>query len=182
MKAEGTERTCWCGSDELSSFGPDYGICSACGTLVSHHGLSDEQIRVDNDETDFYGKQYWVDHQKQDLGLPDINARARDDLTERNLHWLKTLIKYCLPPARVLEIGCSHGSFVALLQQAGYDPSGVEMSPWVVEFGRKTFDVPISVGPVEALDLPSGIYTGTARLTRKGVAEKTLRRTVKVVK
>ncbi len=32
----------------------------------------------------------------------------------------------------------------------------VEMSPWVVEFGQKTFGVPISVGPVEDLDIAPG--------------------------
>jgi len=140
----------------LISFNPDYRICTACGTLVSQSGLSVEQLQVGNDETDFYGKQYWLEHQNNDLGLPDIHARARNDLTERNLHWLKTLLKYRLPPAKVLELGCSHGSFVALLRQAGYDAVGVEMSPWVVEFGQKTFGVPISVGPVEALALTSG--------------------------
>ncbi|OAI09646.1 hypothetical protein A1359_18705 [Methylomonas lenta] len=118
--------------------------------------MTPDQLKVLNDETDFYGKKYWLDHQSQDLDFPDIHSRARNDLTERNLHWLKTCLKYCLPPAKILELGCSHGSFVALLSQAGYDASGVEMSPWVVEFGQKTFGVPISIGPVEYLDIPPG--------------------------
>jgi SAM-dependent methyltransferase len=37
--------------------------------------------------------------------------------------------------------------------QAGYDASGVEMSPWVVEFGQKTFGIPVAVGPIEDLDI-----------------------------
>jgi 2-polyprenyl-3-methyl-5-hydroxy-6-metoxy-1,4-benzoquinol methylase len=140
----------------LLAFSQEYSVCPECGTLVSQQSLADDQLRVQNDDTDFYGKQYWLDHQKQDLGFPDIHARARNDLPERNLHWLKALLKYCLPPAKVLELGCSSGSFVALLRQAGYDASGVEMSPWVVEFGQKTFGVPISPGPVETLELPPG--------------------------
>ena len=108
---------------------------------------------VNDDETDFYGKQYWLSHQQQDLGNPDIYARSRNDLKERNLHWLQALLKYSLPPAKVLELGCSHGSFVALMMQAGYEAAGVEMSPWVVEFGRATFEVPIHVGPIENLDV-----------------------------
>lgn len=129
--------------------------CSVCETLVSRLTAPMEQPIVGDDETDFYGKQYWLNHQQQDLGHPDIYARSRDDLKERNLHWLKTLLKYSLPPAKVLELGCSHGSFVALMTQAGYQAEGVEMSPWVVEFGRKTFEVPIHVGPIENLDVPS---------------------------
>ena len=46
-------------------------------------------------------------------------------------------MKYRLPPANVLEVGCAHGSFVALMRLAGYEASGVEMSPWVVEFGQE---------------------------------------------
>lgn len=149
-------RKCWCGNTDLASFNTEYGICKVCGTLVSLNGLTAEQLQVRNDDSDFYGKQYWLDHQKQDLDFPDIYARARNDLTDRNLHWLRTLLKYRLPPAKVLELGCSHGSFVALLRQAGYDASGVEMSPWVVEFGRQTFGIPISVGPVENLDIAPG--------------------------
>ncbi|MFH7242694.1 MAG: methyltransferase domain-containing protein [Spirulina sp.] len=127
-----------------------------CGTLVSLNSLSDEELVVKDDETDFYGKQYWLQHQDQDLGFPDIHARARYDLTERNLHWLKTLLRYSLPPAKVLELGCSHGSFVALMQQTGYAAAGLEMSQWVVSFGQDTFGIPMHLGPVEETDIPPG--------------------------
>lgn len=149
-------RDCWCGNSDFKSFGPKYGECKVCGTLVASNSLTDEQLTVHNDETDFYGKQYWTGHQAQSFGFPDISIRARNDLTERNLHWLKTLMKFRLAPSNVVEIGCAHGSFVALLRQVGYQAIGVEMSPWVVEFGRKTFAIPIEVGPVENLDIPVG--------------------------
>jgi 2-polyprenyl-3-methyl-5-hydroxy-6-metoxy-1,4-benzoquinol methylase/predicted nucleic acid-binding Zn-ribbon protein len=145
------ERGCWCGNRELTPFNSEYDLCPACGTLVAQVGLPAGQFEVVDDETDFYGKQYWLTHQQSDLGIPDIHARARDDLTERNLHWLRTLLKYRVPPASALELGCAHGSFVALLRQAGFDASGVEISPWVVEFGRKTFDAPVLLGPLESL-------------------------------
>jgi 2-polyprenyl-3-methyl-5-hydroxy-6-metoxy-1,4-benzoquinol methylase len=149
-------RSCWCGNADLLPFGPEYGECRACGTLAYLKDMAPEQFLVIDDDSDYYGKKYWLEHQQEAFGYADIYQRTRNDLTERNLHWLKTLLKYCLPPAKVLELGCSHGSFVALLRQAGYDASGVELSPWVVEFGRETFGVPISVGPVEALDIAPG--------------------------
>ena len=149
-------RECWCGNKELTPFGPEYGECRTCGTLVYLKDIPPEQLLVHDDQTDFYGKKYWFEHQQEALGFDDIHTRARNDLAERNLHWLKVLLKYRLPPARVLELGCAHGSFVALLRQAGYDASGVEMSPWVVEFGQKAFDVPIYLGPVETLTIPTG--------------------------
>jgi glycosyltransferase involved in cell wall biosynthesis/SAM-dependent methyltransferase len=149
-------RDCWCGSSDLVPFGPEYRECRRCGTLVSARGLSDAELTVMNDEADFYGKDYWLGHQQQDLGFPDIHARARGDLTERNLHWLRTLLQYRLPPAKTLEIGSAHGSFVALMRLVGYDASGVELSPWVVEFSRRTFDIPALLGPVESLALSPG--------------------------
>jgi 2-polyprenyl-3-methyl-5-hydroxy-6-metoxy-1,4-benzoquinol methylase len=149
------ERACWCGNDKLTEFNLDYGKCGICGTLVLLNFSENDQPTVQDDLKDFYGKRYWLEHQQNNFGYPSIYDRVRNDLTERNLHWLKTLMKYCLPPANMLELGCSHGSFVALLKQAGYLASGVEMSPWVVAFGQETFSVPIYVGPVEHLDIPS---------------------------
>lgn len=147
---------CWCGSNDLLGFSEEYRKCTLCGTLVSIKGLSPDKLIVQNDETDFYGKQYWLNHQNQDLGFPDIYSRARNDLTERNLHWLKTLLKYKLPPAKIMEMGCSHGSFVGLTKLAGYQSLGMEMSPWVVKFGQECFDIEVEQGPIENTSLPKG--------------------------
>ncbi len=149
-------KTCWCGNSSFKKFNAEYAECLSCGTLVALKPLSDDQLLVKNDESDFYGKKYWLDHQKEDLGFPDIYARSRNDLTERNLHWLKILLKYQAPPSSVLELGCAHGSFVALLELAGFSASGVEMSPWVVEFGQKTFGISVQAGGVESLNIPPG--------------------------
>jgi 2-polyprenyl-3-methyl-5-hydroxy-6-metoxy-1,4-benzoquinol methylase len=149
-------RACWCGNTDFRPFGPEYGECTVCGTLAYLKEMPSNKLLVQNDELDFYGKSYWLERQQDAFGTGDIFTRARTDLTERNLHWLKALLKYSLPGAKALELGCSHGSFVALLRLAGYDASGVEMSPWVVEFGKQTFGVPISVGPLENLDAPPG--------------------------
>lgn len=149
-------RPCWCGNTDLKPFGPDYGRCESCGTLV----LLDQRVgsspAVMNDEDDFYGKNYWLEHQQADFGYDDFHKRSREDLHGRNLFWLRTLLKYKHPPARTLELGCAHASFVALLQQAGFDSTGVEMSPWVVAFGQETFGVPVKVGPVENIGLEPG--------------------------
>lgn len=151
-------RSCWCGNTELAPFGRGYADCRVCGTLVYMKEISSDQLLVRDDEKDFYGKNYWLERQQDTFGHDDIHVRARNDLTERNLHWLNTVLKYCLPPARVLEIGCAHASFVGLLRQAGYDASGVEMSPWVVSLGQDMFGVPVQAGPVETLDIPASSF------------------------
>jgi SAM-dependent methyltransferase len=152
------ERACWCGNRRLQDFSANYSACPECGTLVSRVGLTPEQVQVRDDAHDYYGKEYWLSHQTDGLGLPAIPERARQDLPARCVYWLKTLLSYKCPPGKVLELGCAHGGFVALLGWAGFDAAGLEVSPWVSEFARSAFGVPVLLGPVEGQALPEGSY------------------------
>ena len=152
----GGQRRCWCGSVDLEMFSPDYFVCSDCRTLVAAVMPGPEIAQVEDEEHDFYGRRYWFEYQERDLGNPDITVRARSDLPERCVHWLRTVLRYRLPPARALDVGCGPGAFVMLLGRAGYEAKGLELSPWVVEFARKTFDVPVLLGPIEEQSLAPG--------------------------
>jgi 2-polyprenyl-3-methyl-5-hydroxy-6-metoxy-1,4-benzoquinol methylase len=140
---------CWCGNEELSDWGEGYRRCDACQTLVAGILPAQADPRVRDDASDYYGRGYWFDHQTRDLNCPDIVARSRSDLSERCVHWLRTLLRFVLPPAKVLEIGCAHGGFVAMLRQAGFDATGLELSPSIVDFAQRTFEVPVLTGPIE---------------------------------
>ena len=146
-------RSCWCDENRLREFGPDYLLCTACNTLVGQAGLTAEETLVGDDEVDYYGKRYWLEHQRDELGLPDIYQRARQDLPERCVHWLKALLRYRRPPATILEVGAGHGAYTALLQWAGYDATALDLSPWVAEFARERFRIPYLVGPVPQQDI-----------------------------
>jgi 2-polyprenyl-3-methyl-5-hydroxy-6-metoxy-1,4-benzoquinol methylase len=146
-------RACWCGAESLRDFGLGYLRCTSCETLVAQSGLTDDATRVRDDDVDYYGKRYWLEHQRDELGLPDIYTRARQDLPERCVHWLKALLRYRQPPARVLEVGAGHGAYTALLAWAGYDATALDLSPWVAEFAGTRFGVRYLVGPVEEQQL-----------------------------
>ena len=149
-------RTCWCGNAELQSFSPRYFRCSLCNTLVVKT-LPDKAIgRVTDDDGDFYGKSYFTEYLPQRYGFPHLQTRARTEIPERCSHWLRTLLHYKVPPATVLELGSSHGGFVALMRWAGYEATGLELSPWLVEFARTTFNVPMLQGPLEEQNLKEG--------------------------
>ena len=68
---------CWCGNTDLQSFSPGYLLCKACETLVAVRNLKPETSRVKHDDKDFYGREYWFSHQKEELGFSDITDRAR---------------------------------------------------------------------------------------------------------
>ncbi len=140
---------CWCGNEALAPFCPGYLRCTACETLVSAEIPGADLGHVADEERDFYGREYWFSYQEKHLGHPTIQARARLDLPERCLYWLRALLAYRCPPARVLEVGSGHGGFVAMLRWAGFDATGLEISRWVVDFARDTFGVPMLLGPVE---------------------------------
>jgi len=160
---------CWCGNAALEPFSADYLRCSQCETLVYRapdappqaetkgktKGKAKSKAKPGN-EAGLYGREYWFSHQVENRGYPDIVARTRTDLPERCLAWLSSTLKYKLPPGKSLELGGAHGGFVALLSWAGFDASGLDLSPWMVEFARKTFGVPMLLGPLEEQSLAPG--------------------------
>lgn len=178
-------RSCWCGAHSLEEFGPNYLRCSVCETLVGQAGLADEQTLVGDDEVDYYGKRYWLEHQRDGLSLPDIHVRVRDDLPERCVHWLKALLRYRKPPARVLEVGAGHGAYTALLRWAGYEATALDLSAWVAEYSRGRFGIPYLVGPIEEQDLGAGsfdIVVANDVLEHLADPEETVRRWAEVLR
>lgn len=144
-------RPCWCGSDGLEPFSDGYVFCRACGTLVSRAV-----------ETVGYGSDYWYSHQQAGLGQPSIEERARLDLPERCTHWLRLFLKACLPPGDVLELGCAHGGFTALLARCGFRARGLELDASVAALASSTFGVEMLTGPLEEQEIPAGSLSAVA--------------------
>src|ERR1019366_5379116 len=148
MSESPAARACWCGHPTLERYSDDYGVCRACGTLVSR------AAQVEG----LYSQKYWTERQTEHHGLPGIRDRARLDLPERCTHWLRRLLELRLPPARVLEVGCAHGGYLALLGWAGFDAVGTEVSPWVSRFAPETFGVNVLTGHVENQEFKEGSF------------------------
>jgi 2-polyprenyl-3-methyl-5-hydroxy-6-metoxy-1,4-benzoquinol methylase len=148
--------TCWCGNTDLAPFSPEYFKCERCQTLVTRTMPSPAVADVPATERGLYGREYWFSHQEQDVGHPNIVTRARADLPERCMHWLRAVLKYKLPPGKTLELGAAHGGFVSILRQVGFDSTGLELSAWVVDYSRQTFGVPMLHGPVERQGIEAG--------------------------
>jgi 2-polyprenyl-3-methyl-5-hydroxy-6-metoxy-1,4-benzoquinol methylase len=152
-------RSCWCGYPTLFDYSADYHVCKACGTLVSRAPVAKKNVTPGAaPQQGLYSEEYWLKRQREHHKLPDIYERARLDLPERCTYWLQHLLSVQLPPARVLELGCGHGGYLALLAWAGFKATGTEMSPWVVEFAKKTFAVDVRAGAVEEQRFATGSF------------------------
>jgi hypothetical protein len=116
-----TER-CWCGYAQLAPFSRDYLRCPHCESLVLARLPDPQSLLVSDDESDFYGRQYYEKLLVERFGYPSLGERAILDLPKRCLYWLRALLQYRVPPARVVELGSAHGGFVALLRWAGLTP------------------------------------------------------------
>lgn len=142
-------RRCWCGNPNLIPFSTNYLKCRVCETLITAWMHEQKEDQRAGQPDGFYGRNYWFAHQQEELHQPDIIQRARQDLPERCIYWLRSVLKYKLPPSNALELGSGHGGFVALLRWSGYEAVGLELSPWVAEFAAETFNVPVLLGPLE---------------------------------
>jgi hypothetical protein len=60
-----------------------------------------------------------------------------------------------VPPAAgsVARVGCAHDGFIALMRWAGFDATGLELSPWLVEYAKLAFGVPMLTGTIEKQNL-----------------------------
>ena len=155
-EVEGNPIHCWCGNTDLEPFSADYLHCARCESLVNARPVCAADFEVDESEQGIYGRDYYTVTLPQKYGYPSIQERARQDLTERCLHWLRTVVQYRPPPASILELGSAHGGFVGLLQLAGYRATGLELSPWLVDFAGHTFGIPMLTGRVEQQTIEAG--------------------------
>jgi hypothetical protein len=117
---------CWCDQPELTPFNEDYLRCLNCRTLI---GRSRPESAAA-----FYGRHYWTTRQTDTLGHPDIHQRARLDLSDRAIYWLKTLLAYKRPPGTTAFRPCYNGPD---LKPLGWNPTP----------GSANWPAPFSISP-----------------------------------
>lgn len=56
---------------------------------------------------------------------------------------------------RALDVGCGNGQFLAYIRRHGWNVEGIDLSPTAAEVARTVFDVPVQVGTLDDVGLPS---------------------------
>ena len=75
---------------------------------------------------------------------------------------LRTVLKELEPVkrhnCRLLEVGCADGFFLQLAKSQGWEPYGVDISPYAVSYARKGRGLTIREGTLEEQIFPSGFF------------------------
>ena len=146
---------CWCGSRRLGPFSERYLRCVDCETLCAANLPDAPSLAPRVEEPDLYGRNS-LERVAEGSALPRLEERAREELAERCPYWLRALLRRKSPPGRVLEVGCRYGGLVALLRAAGFDATGLELSPGLAQAASQRFDIPVLAGPLDSQKIVPG--------------------------
>ena len=87
---------------------------------------------------------------------------------ERYFRLLKPFVE---ETGKSLDVGCSTGRFVKLLQENGFEAEGIEWNAESAAWGAEHYGVPIRVGSLDTVALPDATY---ALISMTDVLEHTL--------
>lgn len=139
---------CWCGNEVSRKYSEHYYVCDKCHTLVSDIDFSENITHVENEETDLYGKNYWEKLMCGLTGKDSLEEVIDYYLQERTLYWIQYLLKYSGGGIRVAEIGAGIGQFCYLMKQAGFEPTGFELSKEICKYAEEMLHVNMYQGDI----------------------------------
>jgi SAM-dependent methyltransferase len=67
-------------------------------------------------------------------------------------------------PGRILDIGCASGIFLNEARKLGWEPYGVELSSWAVNYAKENFGIGVFPGNLEDAKYPAGYFDAIVML------------------
>lgn len=123
--------------------------CLSCGLVYVDHAWDEE---VTNAPPDAYPADLSFDEFAE---IARLRFRARHPLYEVGLNLLET---HSGERGRLLDIGCGTGHWLQVSERRGWEPFGLDLSTYCVEFVRQTMAYDVSAGTVEDCSWPDGFF------------------------
>jgi 2-polyprenyl-3-methyl-5-hydroxy-6-metoxy-1,4-benzoquinol methylase len=173
-----------CNTDEYVTLfsDPPFRIvrCAECGLVYTLPRLPTERIM------EMYQVGYWRSAEARNFGYTDY-LRDRDRYLRTFRLRSKVIDRYKTSIGRVLDIGCAAGFFLKVMQEKGWETTGVEISAFMADFARtelnlenvfsgtleeqqfeaESFDVITLWDVIEHLENPRSVLAMTKRLLKK---------------
>ena len=124
--------------------------CPRCGVLYVNPRL----------RTDILWQRY-SDEYFQNEYLPihgQYHAAHNDGIHAPNLRELGRFAK----PGKLFEFGAAIGLFLVAAKRAGWEVAGNELSSFAAAYAQQQFQIPVTSGRAEDVDLPAGSYDAVA--------------------
>ncbi|HJB21679.1 MAG TPA: methyltransferase domain-containing protein [Candidatus Fournierella merdavium] len=147
-------KRCWCGNEALEEYSSQYRVCTKCHTLVTKYDVNDSLYKVSDEESDFYGENYWAKGMLELSGLPSLSALVDAYLRGRVPYWTENVLKYAKLGGCVAEVGCGLGQLQYVLKRIGYQQLAYELSPDICRYMEDTLGVSAHCGSFERSDKP----------------------------
>lgn len=133
-----------------TSFRADLFRCGSCGCL-SQWPMPERKVVAD-----FYPPGYWQEERRASLMARLQGAYIHFMLNVDLMGWVKRLK---LPRgARFLEVGCSRGDWLALIEASGLVVQGIEANPRTAAYARRCYGIPVSQADGDSWVVEPGLY------------------------
>ena len=124
--------------------------CRRCGLAYLYPRPSPEELRA------FYGESYYATADAGQKGFVDY-ARHETSIRMVARRHIGVMGRYT-STGRLLDVGCAYGYFLDEARQAGWDVTGVEISPQAAAAARDRFGVAVHAGTLEAHAFPDAAF------------------------
>jgi SAM-dependent methyltransferase len=127
-----------------------FGICAKCGTLYTNPRLTVESLRTLYSSQEFFeGGEGNLNYYSFLSGETYLRRTARGRLSRIAEHSKGT---------KLLEVASAAGFFLAEAKDAGFDPEGIEFSGPMAHYAADRWEVPVTAGSIEEIDLDRETY------------------------
>ena len=127
-----------------------FGTCADCATLYQNPRMTVESLRRIYDSEEFFeGREKNVNYYSFLSGEEYLRRTARGRIERFGGH---------TRGRRLLEVASAAGFFLAEAKAAGFDAEGVEFSNPMAAYAAKRWQVPVTAGSIEEVELEPGAY------------------------
>lgn len=114
-------------------------------------------------DREMFSAEYYAERHGSAFGTQLAGDYARDPSAPVFGRWLDEMAAR-LPGealgrgARILDVGCALGTFLAIARERGFDPHGVEISQFASSFAREKRDLDVFTGDLERYPAANGSF------------------------
>lgn len=138
-----------CGSQTAEYQYPKFGIikCAQCGLIRTARMPDNEKIRR------LYSESYFRSSDSGTVGY-DNYIKDHIKITRTFEKRMREIERWTGHTGRLLDVGCATGFSLDAAQKLGWKASGIEISEFACDYGRKTLGLDLSCGSLADVNFP----------------------------